>query len=103
MPYPMITRFSTSAPDRLHDGGGAVSDYFRHRVPDFRRVILHPDHGVGTHRGCVLDHAVDRVPARIFQQFGVFRDLTAAKRAQTGHDVATQPATTDHQAEHLAL
>src|SRR5207244_12720275 len=99
----MIRRFSTLAPAGLDHRRRPISDDLAHRVADLGRVILHSDHGVGAHRSGVLDHSVDRVPTRVFEQLSVFGDLTDAQRAQPGHDVYAEVAAADNKAENLAF
>jgi len=51
----------------------------------------------------VLIIAVNGVAARFLQELCVFGDLAADQRSQTGHDVAAQSATADHDAKYLSL
>jgi class 3 adenylate cyclase len=89
--------------DALDHRRRPVGNDFAHRLADLGRIEAHHQHGVGAHHGGVAYQAIDGVAARLFEQLGVFVDLAADDRAQSGHDVAAETAASDDNAKALPL
>src|SRR5690242_12596159 len=87
----------------LDDHCRAVRHDLAHGLADLGRVEAHHHHRVGTHRLCVLHHAVGGVAAGFLQHLGVFVDLAADDGTQARHHVAADSAAAHHQPEHLSL
>ena len=54
---------------------GPVGDDLGELLADLRGIEADGDDRIGAHKLGVLDHAIDRMPARVLEQPGVLRDL----------------------------
>src|SRR5271165_1518651 len=68
----------------LGDHRRSVTEDFRHSLHHFRRVVTRADHRVGAHLERMFAHALKRVRAGFFAEFGEERDVAANQRLEAG-------------------
>src|SRR3954451_10395834 len=107
-PAPSAARPSRNSPMRsmrsgrrlgLQDHGRAIGDDLAHGLADLRGIEAHHDDGIGTHGRGILDHPVDGMAPRLFQQSRIFMDLAADDGAKPGDDIAPDTPAAHHHPE----
>ena len=86
-----------SSADAIEGHRGAVGDDLGELLTDLGGVEADGDRSVGTEQARILDHPIDRVPATVLEQLGVFGYLAAAKRLERCGDAAGESHAANHE------